>query len=101
MLQLFKENAVKLVMTLGTLAIIALIGVYFSVQTRAIAAEEVAGHEKITSTQFNNHSRRIGDLEKSMIKVVTIQQEQSKTFNKQLDRFDKVLIRFEDRLNSL
>ena len=88
-------------MATGTAAIIALIAVYFNFQTTAIASEKVAGHEKITSTQFNNHSRRIGDLEKSMIKVVTIQQEQSKTFNKQLDRFDTVLIRFEDRLNSL
>ena len=88
-------------MATGTAAIIALIAVYFNFQTTAIASEEVAGHEKITSTQFNNHNLRIGDLEKSMIKVVTIQQEQSKTFNKQLDRFDKALIRFEDRRNSL
>ena len=45
-IQMIKGNAIRLVMTLGALAIIALIGVYFSAQTEAIAAEEVEQHQE-------------------------------------------------------
>lgn len=101
MKRVIKENAIRIVMTLGAAAIIVLIGVYFTVMSSAIADDKVAAHEKVTSVQLNGHGTRISDLEMSMVKVVTIQQEQSKTFTDQLNRFDKVLIRFENRLNRL
>lgn len=100
MLQLVKENAVRITMMAGTAAILTLIGVYFTFQMSAVAAEKVGEYAETITPILKDHGGRIGDLEKSMVKVVTIQQEQSKTFTNQLDRFDRVLIRFEDRLNN-
>lgn len=99
-----KWDITKIGISITLIVVAAVVVIFFDAWAGAIAEEKDKVHNGSLvahSVVFKEVNGSVTDLEKSMIKIATVQEEQTKTFNSQMDRFDTVLTRFETRLDSM